>query len=289
MTYTSGSPAPMTPEAKLANRQWRYINSWWIFPPILSLGFLGWLGFMVAAARTGKKNYWIFTGVYAGLFALAVTLISIDSEGLAGNLAVIPILACWLGATIHAAILNHDYLRALAAKGVWYQNPNPQSAPQHLHTPGQPFLGVTGNDYYGPAQGGTQHGHRPPPPPSPQHTGHQPYAYAPQQPAQAPAPAPARQTRREHAPAGTGPLHIGTATIDQLAAVPGVDHALANRIVAIRDARGDYRDLDDLAAAANLAPHELVRLRGHITFEQPSQDKPQEQQRHGGSGRILDI
>ena len=50
--------------------------------------------------------------------------------------------------------------------------------------------------------------------------------------------------------------------------------ALAQRIVTVRDARGGYRDIDDLASAANLQPHELIRLRNHLTFEQRPSPTP---------------
>ena len=64
MTYNSGSNARFrTPEETLANRQWRLLNSWWILPPVLSCGFLCWLGFLVAAIRTGKGKYWVFCGM----------------------------------------------------------------------------------------------------------------------------------------------------------------------------------------------------------------------------------
>lgn len=287
MTYTSGNPTPTTPEAKLANRRWRYLNSWWIFPPVLSFGFLGWLGFMVAAARTGKKNYWIFTGLYAVLLAIGVTLISIDEEGLAGDLALIPILGCWLGATAHAAILNRDYLRTIAAKGNWYQTPQAQPAHQQLPpTQNQPFMGVASSDYYGPGQAATPYGLQPPSNPPAQPTGHPAPAY----PARQPSPAPTPQAQPQHPAASGGPVDIGTASVDQLAAVPGIDHALANRLIAIRDARGGYRDLDDLASAANLQPHQLVRIRNYVAFGPQEQAREQHQRpQHGGSGRILDI
>ena len=123
MTYTSADPGHRTPEQKLADKKWRYINSWWIFPSIPSFGMLGWLGFMVAAIRTGQRKYWVFTGVYAALCAAFVTMISIDPDGLISNLAAIPFLGAWFGPTIHAAILNREYLTTLASKGEWYHAP----------------------------------------------------------------------------------------------------------------------------------------------------------------------
>jgi serine/threonine protein kinase len=110
------NPRVKTPEEKLASRRWRWLNSWWILPPILSLGFLSWLGFLVAGIRAGKPKYWIFCGIYATLFVLALVLVETSKGSLANDLSPIPIFAAWLGPTVHAAVVNREYLRALAYK-----------------------------------------------------------------------------------------------------------------------------------------------------------------------------
>ncbi len=117
-TYNGGSSArSTTPEEKLASRQWRLLNSWWILPPVLSLGFLGWLGFLVAAIRTGKTKYWVFCGLYATLLSIFIVIVgATPKDSLASNLAAIPFFLAWLGPTIHAAIVNREYLRTLAYK-----------------------------------------------------------------------------------------------------------------------------------------------------------------------------
>ena len=124
MTDNVGNSArSRTPEEKLASRQWRLLNSWWILP-LLSFGFLGWLGFMVAAIRTGKAKYWVFCGIYATLSLIfGVTFLTFGATFAAapdGSPAIvlfnIGLVLTWLGATIHAAILNREYLRTLAYK-----------------------------------------------------------------------------------------------------------------------------------------------------------------------------
>jgi serine/threonine protein kinase len=117
-TYNSGSRAkPVSPEEKLANRQWRLLNSWWILPPVLSCGLLSWLGFLVAAIRTGKTKYWMFFGIYATLFLIFFLTAAATPKGSAAPpLAVISLLLAWLAPTIHAAIVNREYLRTLAYK-----------------------------------------------------------------------------------------------------------------------------------------------------------------------------
>ena len=276
MTFTGDSRSSRTPEQILASRKWRYLNSWWVMPPILSLGFLGWLGFLVAAIRTGKKYYWIFTGVYALALAVGITLITIDSEGVAGDLAILPILGCWLVPTIHAAAINRRYLTALAAasaaKSVWYAAP--AYAPEASKTPVEaPFLGIDRNDFYSPNARG----------PAPQDPTNENSSSAGVPTGQGQALRPTSSIVR---------LNANTLTVEGLASLPGVSPALAHRIVAVRDARGGYRDIDDLTAAANLQPHELLRIRNHLTFDadaeivEPRHSNPAQ---HGGTGRILDL
>ena len=272
MTYSSGSPAPMTPPAaKLADSKWRYLNSWWVLLPPLSLGFLSWLAFLIPAIRTGRWTFWVPSAVYGGLLVAATVANSTDKEGVGGTIAVlILLLGCWLGASIHAAVANRSYLRALAARSTWYDAPAPHHAPQTgpqtgPQTAPQPFLGISQDDYYAPAAPGYSATPTVPPPSTP--------------------PPSAPPTTTAHAPEGR--IDLSSATPQQLAAVPGVGESLAQRIIEIRDARGGYRDLDDLVVAANLQPHELVRLRDRLEFGpvRPTGSGSQP----GGTGRILDI
>lgn len=271
MTYNSGSPA-MTPEQKLASKRWRRINSWWIFPPVLSLGLLGWLGFLVAAARTRKRIYWVFTGVYAGLLTLFFVLISGDPEGIWSDIALIPYFGVWIAPTIHAAVLNRRYLRELAALGDWYAAP--LAAPDAAaYEPEPPILGVSRQDYYAPTGQATRSA-----PPRPEFTPERADSSYPAPPPPAHAPNPIQDE----------PVDVNTAGQAALSALPGVGDSLAQRIIAIRDARGGYRDIDDLASAANLQPHELVRIRDKVAFGGPGTGA-QQRPNYGGSGRILDI
>lgn len=110
-----GSACSTTPQEKLASRRWRLLNSWWVLPPVLSFGVLGWLGFFVSAIRTGQTKYWMFSGLYATLFLIfAVTVNTAPKDSLVSDLAAIPFCLAWLGPTVHAAIVNREYLRTLA-------------------------------------------------------------------------------------------------------------------------------------------------------------------------------
>jgi DNA uptake protein ComE-like DNA-binding protein len=81
------------------------------------------------------------------------------------------------------------------------------------------------------------------------------------------------------------PVEANTASQRTLARLPGVTPALARRWVEERRRRGGFRDIDDLAAALELQPHEIVRLRARLSFAAPG-DAPK---RRFGRGRVLDV
>lgn len=258
MTYSSSSPPPMpAPEAKLADSKWRYVNSWWVLLPPLSFGFLSWLAFLIPAVRSGKWTFYLFSALYAGLLIASTVLNSVDREGVGGNLAVIILLVgCWLGATIHAVVVNRSFLRALASRQVWYDAPGAQQAFQPQVAPvAPPVLGVSQSDYYAPTA----------PPPG--------WSATPTTPPPSTPPSPDER------------VDVNAVSTETLTAIPGVSVELAQRIIGSREARGGFRDLDALVAAAQLQPHELVRLRDRLVFG-PS---PASGNQQSGTGRILDI
>lgn len=275
MTYTSGSPAPFNPaQAKLADRNWRWRNSWWIFAPIVGCGFFGFIGFLVAAIRTGKRHYWVATAAYAFAGVLSLTLVLVAGEkgtsryDTLTGIAVIPFLIATFGPIIHAAIKNRDYLTTIAHKGTWYAQPQAPAAPTPQPTS---FMGVSNSDYFA--------GNAPaaPSPASGMPAAPQPTPAPVQQPPTPPQPV------APTAPART--VDINSATAADLASALNIDQVLASHVVAVRDARGGYRNIDDLAAAATLQPHQLVRFRNKVTFgENPGQQNPPT----GPGGRILD-
>lgn len=66
----------------------------------------------------------------------------------------------------------------------------------------------------------------------------------------------------------TPPLDVNSASARDLTSTLHIDPVLAERVVAVRNARGAYRDLNDLTTAAGLQPHELTRFRGKVSFGQ---------------------
>jgi hypothetical protein len=164
---------------------------------------------------------------------------------------MIPFLISTFGPIIHAAMWNKDYLTILAHKPVWYAQPGaPPAGP-----PSPSFLGVGNSDYLAPGSYRTTPAQTPP---------------------AAAAPVP---------PTGAAQLDINRATASALTSDLRIDPALADHVIAVRDVHGGYRNLDHLAMAANLQPHQLVRFRSRVTFgADPGQQSPPT----GPAGRILD-
>jgi hypothetical protein len=84
------------------------------------------------------------------------------------------------------------------------------------------------------------------------------------------------------------PVEANTASQRTLSRLPGVTPALARRWVDERGRRGGFRDIDDLAAALELQPHEIVRLRPRLSFAAPGSG-PKRRRPGRGRGRVLDV
>jgi competence protein ComEA len=67
----------------------------------------------------------------------------------------------------------------------------------------------------------------------------------------------------EPAPA-TGPVHLNTATVEQLDELPGVGPVTAQKIVDYREEHGAFSSVDDLDAIPGIGPARLEQLREFV-------------------------
>jgi competence protein ComEA len=61
--------------------------------------------------------------------------------------------------------------------------------------------------------------------------------------------------------APTGPVHLNTATLEQLDELPGVGPITAGKILAYRDEHGAFQSVDELDAVPGIGPARLEELR----------------------------
>lgn len=66
---------------------------------------------------------------------------------------------------------------------------------------------------------------------------------------------------------GGGIIHVNTATVDELATLPGVGPATAERIIQYREANGLIANLEALDAVEGIGPALLERIKDFVVFE----------------------
>lgn len=69
-------------------------------------------------------------------------------------------------------------------------------------------------------------------------------------------------------------INVNSATEEMLASLPGIGVVDAKKIIAYRNANGNFGNIDDFFASFNAKPHIVVRLENRIDVEMP---KPQSQ------------
>lgn len=224
-------------------------------------GFFTWVSFLILGVRARRRE-WIVTatayGVYSALAFFALGRPEFDADETAQTLVGFGILIAWFGGAVHAALAYQAFTRSGLAAGTapaGWRSParrNRRHAAAALVEPAGDDLGLglgtPAADYLASSQ---------------------PVATPPPGSASLPP-----------------PVEANTASQRTLARLPGVTPALARRWVDERARRGGFRDIDDLGAALELQPHEIVRLRPRLSF---AAQAPKRRLPGRGRGRVLDV
>lgn len=281
---------------------WKLVNSLWIAPIIIGMGLFSLIGWLWAGILARSPRIWRIVTVWGVVVALSFISIALGDDKdsawktLGGTLFIIS----WFGSFAHALIIRGTVLREIVSRedelarlralydthqvpsrSTTARAPVDDRLSQRIpsHDPLPPELEVDTSQYY----------EQPPP-----RTAWAPPSAATRSPYAPPASTPA-ESRSSSAPAASAPapssaipsepalVDVNTAPSAVLLALPALDQAAVERIVAAREERGGFHDLNDLTSAAALQPHQLVALQDRVSF---SRFRRPGTQVHG---RILDL
>lgn len=273
------SPPPLLAANPARSVWWRIGHSLWILAPALSFGCLSAAGFLYVGIRARRPAWWL-AGIGYSLAAITLGSVgpALPEDSPASGACALGLLALWIASIVHALVINTSWLRWRAMYVPWHAQPTvwvgPTAPPPSAPLPG-PLQGMApppGQFYAtrpGPAPAAM--GAAGPPQPSPAAGPPQPAATGP-----GPLPDPP-----------TGPLDVNTATVQQLSVLPGFDDDRAAYVIAERRRRGGFVHVNEFAAAAALAPHELVAVRDRIVCGPTGPSASPEQAPQ--FGRVLDV
>lgn len=281
---------------------WKFVNSLWIAPIVVGMGIFSLLGWLWAGILAKSPKVWravLLWGVVVALSFLSIAL-GEDKDSAWNALGGALFIISWFGSFAHALIIRGTVLREIVSReeelarlralygthrvpsrSTTARAPIDDRLSRRLSSrdPLPPELEVDMSQYY----------EQPPP-----RTAWAPPSAATRSPSAPPASTPA-ESRSSSAPAASTPappsaipsepalVDVNTAPSTALLGLPALDRVTVERIVAAREERGGFHDLNDLTSAAALQPHQLVALQGRVSF---SRFRRPGTQVHG---RILDL
>ena len=270
---------------------WKLVNSLWIAPIIIGMGLFSLIGWLWAGILARSPKVWRIVTVWGVVVALSFISIALGEDKdsawktLGGTLFIIS----WFGSFAHALIIRGTVLREIVSRedelarlralygthqvpsrSTTARAPVDDRLSQRIpsHDPLPPELEVDTSQYYEQ---------------SPPHTAWAPPSSTPAESRPSSAPAASAPAPSSAIPSEPALVDVNTAPSAVLLALPALDQAAVERIVAAREERGGFHDLNDLTSAAALQPHQLVALQDRVSF---SRFRRPGTQVHG---RILDL
>ncbi|WP_077490420.1 ComEA family DNA-binding protein [Sinomonas mesophila] len=243
----------MTPEEKLCSRWWRIRNSAGVLWPILSLGLLGCVVFLVRGIKT-KTTWWWILGIGFAVFEVGLFIASgLVDTGTKENPSTSPesqlfgglLVLNWAASTIMAFVINRKWLLWKAHNDqTWYAAGGPQGrqggqqAPLPTSSGGFPSMDSDVKAAFGDLS---------------------------------------QQQSAESITPNARPVDINRASSADLQRL-GLDREIAERLVLVRDQQNGFPSFEQMVAASGIAPHRLLAIRGQLAFG-PKGSRPETSRR----------
>lgn len=280
---------------------WKLVNSLWIAPIVVGMGIFSLLGWLWAGILAKSPKVWravILWGVVVALSFLSIAL-GEDKDSAWNALGGALFIISWFGSFAHALIIRGTVLREIVSReeelarlralygthrvpsrSTTARAPVDDRLSRRLSSrdPLPPELEVDMSQYYEQSPPRTAWA-----PPVATRSSSAPPSSTPAESRSSSAPATSTPAPPSAIPSEPALVDVNTAPSTALLGLPALDRVTVERIVAAREERGGFHDLNDLTSAAALQPHQLVALQGRVSF---SRFRRPGTQVHG---RILDL
>jgi competence protein ComEA len=80
----------------------------------------------------------------------------------------------------------------------------------------------------------------------------------------------AAQTEKAAPQASMSPVNLNAASVDQLADLPGVGRAVAQRIIEYRQKNGSFKKIEELMNVKGIGEKSFLKLKPLVTVAQPA-------------------